>query len=75
MLLTILKVIVILLLRKKKEEERRRKELEEHIRTENDTDCDSDSDSDNYSVGGSTRVPVDYKIIKYDRIEKAFKIK
>ena len=32
-----------------------RKELEEHIRIENDTD----SDSDNYSDGGSTRVPDD----------------
>ena len=38
-----------------KEEERMRKELEEHIRIENDTD----SDSDNYSDGGSTRVPDD----------------
>ena len=38
-----------------KEEERMRKELEEHIRIENETD----SDSDNYSDGGSTRVPDD----------------
>ena len=40
-------------------EEERRKELEEHVRIENDTDCDSDSGSDNYSDGGSTLVPVD----------------
>ena len=51
MLLTILKVCHITF----KKEEIMRKELEEHIRIENDTD----SDSDNYSDGGSTRVPDD----------------
>ena len=40
-----------------KEEERRRKELEEHIRIENDTD--REDESDNYSDGGATRVPGD----------------
>ena len=38
-----------------KKAERMSKELEEHIRIENDTD----SDSDNYSDGDSTRVPDD----------------
>ena len=38
-----------------KEAERMRKELEEHIRIEND----SDSDIDNYSDGDSTRVADD----------------
>ena len=42
-----------------KEAEKMRKELEEHIRIENDTDSDSDNYSDNYSDGGSTRVPDD----------------
>ena len=37
-----------------KEEERRRKELEEHLRIENDTG--SEDESENCSDGGSTRV-------------------